>query len=375
VTKILTAIGLMSGTSMDGIDVALIKTDGRNVVEFGPDASFEFDADMRQRLTQAMQTATQIMERSERPDNLSQIETEITNAHAGAVESFLQENDLTDSDIDIIGFHGQTVLHRPDDRLTVQLGDGKALAKALNIDVVYDMRAADVAAGGQGAPLVPVFHQALASKIEIRPLAFVNIGGISNITYINQNNEITAFDCGPGNAMLDDWVLKHTGQAFDKDGAFARTGQMSEQVLHDYMVNPYFNQPVPKSLDRFDFTLEGIEHLSPADGARTLVEITAKSIANAAQWLAQPPQDWIICGGGRRNKFLMSRIAANVQDACVQGIVNPAESHSLNGDAMEAQAFAYLAVRSFKKLPLTFPNTTGVDKAMTGGVLAKFEDV
>ncbi len=389
---------------MDGIDVALIKTDGQNMVEFGPTAAFEFDADMRQNLTQAMQTATQIKHRDERPDNLSQIEAEITSAHARAVESSLQQNNLTDSDIDIIGFHGQTVLHRPQDQLTVQLGDGKALAKALHIDVVYDLRAADVAAGGQGAPLVPVFHQALASQIETRPLAFVNIGGISNITYINKHDEITAFDCGPGNAMLDDWVLKHTGQAFDKDGEFARTGQLNEQVLHDYMVNPYFNQPVPKSLDRFDFILEGVEHLSPADGARTLVEITAKSIANAAQWFAQPPQDWIICGGGRCNKFLMSRIAANVQ-----GIVTPAEAHSLehvefervqaftcrdeagvalanpfvagsefistrqalNGDAMEAQAFAYLAVRSLKKLPLTFPMTTGVEKALTGGVLCK----
>ncbi len=351
---------------MDGIDVALIKTDGENIVECGPEASFEFDADMRQKLTQAMQTALQIKHRDERPNGLDKVETEITRAHAGAVESFLQQNSLTDSDIDIIGFHGQTVLHRPQDKLTVQLGDGNALAKATGIDVVYDMRAADVAAGGQGAPLVPVFHQALASQIDTRPLAFVNIGGISNITYINKHNEITAFDCGPGNAMLDDWVFKHTGKAFDEDGEFARTGQLNEQVLHDYMVNPYFNQPVPKSLDRFDFTLKGVEHLSPADGARTLVEVTAKSIANATNCFAEPPQDWIICGGGRRNKFLMQRIAANAQ-----GIVTPAEAHDLNGDALEAQAFAYLAVRSLKNLPLTFPNTTGVDKAMTGGVLAK----
>ena len=351
---------------MDGIDVALIKTDGVNVVEFGPAASFEFDAGMRQKLTQAMQTATQIKQRDERPNNLSQVETEITQAHITAVDSFLQANGLTDLNIDIIGFHGQTVLHRPDDKLTVQLGDGDALAKALKTDVVYDMRAGDVEAGGQGAPLVPVFHQALANRIETRPLAFVNIGGISNVTYINKHDELLAFDCGPGNAMLDDWVFKHTGQPFDKDGAFSQTGELNQQVLHDYMVNPYFNQPVPKSLDRFDFTLKGIEGLSPADGARTLVEITAKSIANSASWFAQSPQDWIICGGGRRNKFLMQRIAANVQ-----GIVTPAEAHHLNGDAMEAQAFAYLAVRSVKNLPLTFPNTTGVENAMTGGLLAK----
>ena len=351
---------------MDGIDVALVKTDGRSTLEFGPTAEYAFDADMRQSLIQAMQIATQIRHRDERPYNLNQIETEITRVHANVVESFLQDNNLTDSNIDIIGFHGQTVLHRPQDKLTVQLGDGNALAKVTNIDVVYDMRAADVAAGGQGAPLVPVFHQALAANIKTRPLAFVNIGGISNITYINQSNELLAFDCGPGNAMLDDWVLRHTGKPFDQDGEFARTGTLDEQVLHDYMVNRYFQKQVPKSLDRFDFTLDGVEHLSPADGARTLVEITAKSIANAAQCYGASPQDWIICGGGRRNKFLMARIAANVQ-----GIVTPAEAHHFNGDAMEAQAFAYLAVRSLNNLPLTFPNTTGIAEPMTGGLLAK----
>ena len=199
-----------------------------------------------------------------------------------------------------------------------------------------------------------------------RSVAFVNVGGISNVTYIGENNQLLAFDCGPGNALLDDWVQRHTNGLFDSNGDLARSGSVNEDVLHSYLMAPYFNQPVPKSLDRGDFTLDLLSNLSPKDGARTLTELTAKSIANAAPWFSRPPKDWIICGGGRRNKFLMQRIAANVQ-----GIVTPAEAHHLDGDAMEAEAFAYLAVRSLKGLPITFPTTTGVEKLLAGGVKAE----
>ncbi len=349
---------------MDGIDVALIRTDGENIIEHGPNATYEFDAATREKLTTTMAEATAIVNRDDRPGNLAQAENDITDAHIKAAESFLKEKSLSDSDIDIIGFHGQTVLHRPQDRLTVQLGDGQRLANELSIPVVYDLRAADIAAGGQGAPLVPVYHRALASNFSTRPVAFVNIGGISNITYVGQSEQLLAFDCGPGNAMLDDWTLQHTGNRFDVNGKLSRSGELSQTVLHDYLINSFFNHPVPKSLDRGDFTLDLVQGLDAKDGARTLTEVTAKSIANAANWFSLPPQDWIICGGGRRNKFLMQRIAANVQ-----GIVTPAEAHHLNGDAIEAEAFAYLAVRSMKGLPITFPTTTGVKKAMTGGVL------
>lgn len=364
--NLLTAIGLMSGTSMDGIDVALIKTDGENIIEHGPATAMEFDAITRQKLATAMQTASTICQRDERPDNLAEVERDITDAHIRAVETFLQQNHLTDSDIDIIGFHGQTVLHRPDDRLTVQLADGQRMADKLSIPVVYDLRAADMAAGGQGAPLVPVYHRALASALPDRPVAFVNIGGISNVTFMDCHDKLLAFDCGPGNALLDDWVQQHTTGVFDQDGALATSGSVDDAVLQQYLLSPYFNQPLPKSLDRGDFTLVAAQGLSPANGARTLTELTAKSIAKAAQWFNQPPREWIICGGGRRNKFLMQRIAANVQ-----GIVTPAEAHHLNGDMLEAEAFAYLAVRSLKGLPITFPTTTGVENPMTGGLLAK----
>lgn len=349
---------------MDGIDVALVKTDGENIIEHGPCAAFEFDASTRQKLAAAMKTATAITQRHQRPGNLAEIEREITDAHICAVDSFLQQNRLSDSDIDIIGFHGQTVLHRPEAQLTVQLGKGQYMADKLSIRVVHDLRAADIAAGGEGAPLVPVYHRALAASWPNRPVAFVNIGGISNVTFIDRANKLLAFDCGPGNALLDDWVQKHTNGVFDQDGALARSGTLNDEVLQQYLLSHYFSRPVPKSLDRADFTLDHARRLSPPDGARTLSEVTAKAIANAAQWFNQPPHEWVICGGGRRNKFLMQRIAANVE-----GIVTPAEAHHLNGDALEAEAFAYLAVRSVKGLPITFPQTTGVTTPMTGGVL------
>jgi len=353
---------------MDGIDVALIRTDGQNSIEHGPNASFPYDAGMRQALAAAMKTATAISQRHERPGNLAQIEHDTTRAHINAVDSFLQQNRLSDSDIDVIGFHGQTVLHRPDAALTVQLGDGQLMANELSIPVVHDLRRDDVAAGGQGAPLVPVYHRALAASFahRLQPVAFVNIGGISNVTYVGDDEQLLAFDCGPGNALLDDWTLQHTGLPYDKDGELARSGEVDESVLHDYLISRFFNQSVPKSLDRGDFTLAQMAGLSPANGARTLVELTARSIASAANWFPDTPQDWIICGGGRRNRFLMQHIAAHVQ-----GIVTPAEAHHLNGDCLEAEAFAYLAVRSLKGLPITFPTTTGVERPLTGGVLNK----
>lgn len=354
---------------MDGIDVALIKTDGENIIEHGPNASYEFDVSTRQKLAAAMVQAVEISHRDERPENLRQVEIEITDAHTKAVDSFLQENGLSGSNVDVIGFHGQTILHRPDEQLTVQLGDGQRMANELSIRVVYDLRAADVAASGQGAPLVPVYHRALAAGWQGKPVTFVNIGGISNVTWVGDDDKMLAFDCGPGNAMLDDWVQRHTNSLFDYNGDLARSGTVNEDVLHHYLTAPFFNKAVPKSLDRGDFTLDLISDLSPKDGARTLTELTAKSIANSAAWFSQVPKDWIICGGGRRNKFLMQRIAANVQ-----GIVTPAEAHHLNGDALEAEAFAYLAVRSLKCLPITFPTTTGVEIPTSGGVLTKVND-
>ena len=370
-SKVQRAIGLMSGTSLDGIDIALIETDGEHHARALGGASVAYPDEFRARLRQALVDAQAIVERGDRPGCLADVERELTERQAAAVRHFMGDRALQPSAVDVIGFHGQTVLHRPQVGLTVQLGDGPLLAKATGVDVVYDLRAADCSAGGQGAPLVPAYHRALASRIKERPVAFVNIGGVANVTWIGRdgsgrNGDLLAFDTGPGNALLDDWMLRHTGVARDEDGKLAASGQIHAPSLHYYLSLPHFAKVPPKSLDRNAFPPEVVAELSPADGAATLTAFTAESIAKAREHFPEQPALWIICGGGRRNRTLMSAIAARVENA-----VAPAEALHLDGDNMEAEAWAYLAVRSLAGLPLTFPSTTGVQKPTLGGVLAR----
>ena len=361
-SKLVTALGLMSGTSLDGIDVALIKTDGENIVERGPSMTFAYNAEQRRMLIDALGDARIIQQRGDRPGRLAGVERELTQWHVHAVQHFLSENP---AEVDVIGFHGQTVIHRPEKKLTVQLGLGEFLAQVLAIPVVYDMRANDVAAGGQGAPLVPLYHRALAASIPDRPVAFVNIGGVSNITVIDAKGEMLAFDTGPGNALLDDWAKKHTGLARDVDGALAARGTADQAGIEKFMQAPFFKTPPPKSLDRNSFAGISIDGLNPEDGAATLVEVTTSAIARATEWLADVPKTWVICGGGRRNPEIMKSLVKKLPN------VKTAEDFGFDGDAMEAEAWAYLAVRSLKGLPLTFPGTTRVSAPLTGGVLAK----
>lgn len=364
-----TALGLMSGTSMDGIDVALVHTDGDARIEFGPSMAVDYPADVRSRIEQGLSDAKQIVERQDRPGLLADLEAEITKLHEDAVLKFLAKNSLRAEDIDLIGFHGQTVLHRPDVAVTVQLGDGPALASATGIDVVYDMRANDMTFGGQGAPLVPVFHQALAAMLEREgPICFVNIGGISNITYIDEN-QLVAFDTGPGNALIDQWTQMEGGIPYDAGGAIASEGSILREIADGYLQADYFERPVPKSLDRNDFSPleQGVAEL--ADGARTLAYVTAASIIAAKAHLPKPPQTWIVCGGGRLNGVIMIDLAKMASQDRAEVVL--AEDVDLQGDMLEAQAFAYLAVRSSAGLPLTFPLTTGCSQPVTGGVLAR----
>lgn len=360
------AIGLMSGTSLDGIDIALVETDGASSVRRGAAATVAYPAEFRVKLVQAIQDAKSLATRTERPGSLAAVERELTERHAEVVTRFMGQYALQPSAIDVIGFHGQTVLHRPADQLTVQLGDGALLANLTGIDVVHDLRAADCAAGGEGAPLVPVYHRALVGKLPQRPVAVVNIGGVANVTYIGSDGGLIAFDTGPGNALIDDWMLKHAGQSHDHDGATAARGQVKGDMARFYLSHSYFGQLPPKSLDRNAFFADLVEGLSLEDGAATLTAFTALSLARAREHFPQEPQLWIICGGGRRNKTIMSALAAEVQNAVV-----PAEAVGLDGDAIEAEAWGYLAVRSLMKLPISFPGTTGVAKPMTGGVLAR----
>ncbi|MGO4436215.1 anhydro-N-acetylmuramic acid kinase [Rhizobium sp. RAF56] len=366
-----TAIGLMSGTSMDGIDVALVRTDGLAQVERGPFLSVPYDAGFRARLKAGLVDARTIEDRSQRPGDLVLLERDLTLLHAVAVRTFLHVNGLSAAEIDVIGFHGQTVLHRPDAGLTVQLGDGPLLAAETGIDVVYDMRANDMVHGGQGAPLVPAYHQALAAgqgQTDARPLAFVNIGGISNLTFVGDGDPV-AYDSGPGNMLIDQWVELHTGQAFDEGGRLAAGGVVDEALAARYLRHPFFTANIRRSLDRGDFVVPAKHEIGLADGARTLAHVAAASILSAARHLPAQPKTWIVGGGGRLNGTIMADLRALAAEKGAQ--VLAAEDAGFNGDAMEAEAWAYLAVRSLDGLPLTFPGTTGVSEPVSGGVLAR----
>lgn len=359
------ALGLMSGTSMDGIDIALLDTDGGGTIAFGPVGFEPYDEGERALLRNAVSDAVALEDRNARPGTLAAAEALVTTLHARAVERFLVDHALDRASIDLVGFHGQTVLHRPERGLTVQIGDGADLARRLKLDVVADFRAADVAAGGQGAPLVPAFHRALANAAALTfPVLLVNIGGVANITFLSaENADPIACDTGPGNALIDDLMLERTGIAMDRDGATAGQGAADETIVEAMLSHPFFQLPPPKSLDRNAWSRAPVDRLGTANAAATLTAFTAGSIAAAVARLPATPSVAIVCGGGARNATLMGelgiRLPCPVRDAAEFG---------WSGEAIEAQAFAYLAVRSRLGLPLTFPTTTGIAAAIGGGV-------
>lgn len=360
------ALGLMSGTSMDGISVALVDTDGEAELVRGPAMTFPYNTEQRAAIGQAIGEARAMKIRGERPGFLASTERLLTELHAAAVSAFVRHQAIARSEIEVVGFHGQTVLHRPEAGLTVQLGDGALLAELTGLTVVHDLRARDVEAGGQGAPLVPVYHRALVAGMAQRPVAVVNIGGVANVTYIGRDGTLIAFDTGPGNALLDDWMMKRAGVAYDRDGMTCARGRVDESVLRFCLSHSFFSAPPPKSLDRNSFIWDVVEWMSLEDGAATLAAFTVAAIARAREHFPEEPQLWIVAGGGRRNRSLMSGLAGLVQNAVV-----PAEAVGLDGDAVEAEAWGYLAVRSLRSLPITFPGTTGAPQPLTGGVVSK----
>jgi anhydro-N-acetylmuramic acid kinase len=345
-------IGLMSGTSLDGVDAAWLETDGESVTEFGPTLTIPYDAGLRGDLRKLLELAPGL---SPSDPRLASAVARLTECHVRAVKALERPADL-------IGFHGQTILHQPDRRRTWQVGDAALLARETGVPVAHDFRSADVASGGEGAPLVPVYHAALARDLP-RPLAVLNIGGVANVTWIGEGGLI-AFDTGPGNGPLDDWMARHTGQAFDRDGALARAGTPDAGVLTALMAHPYFARPAPKSLDRLDFSraiaASGLDALSAADGAATLVEFTAASVA--ASSFPAPPRQWLVTGGGRHNPALMAALRRLLGKP-----VEPVETVGWDGDALEAQCFGLLAARVARGLALSFPGTTGVPAPMPGG--------
>ncbi len=364
--KILKAIGLMSGTSLDGIDAALLETDGQDIAKPGPALSIPYPPERRAQFRAALDTARHIEEGDPVPWSLRDAEQRLTELHAEAVGQLLQKARLTSHDVDLIGFHGQTILHRPKDRWTWQIGDGAHLARLTGIPTVNDFRSADVKAGGQGAPLVPLYHAALIKSAGLNaPCAVVNIGGVGNVTYCN-GSAIHAFDTGPGNAPIDDWMQRHADLSYDESGAFAARGKIDSNVLERMLQHDFFSVSGPKSLDRFDFGMADVEHLSPEDGAATLTAFTAATIARARDHFPDRADIWIVCGGGRHNDTLMNDLRAHLNAPVLK-----AEDKNWRGDFIEAEAFAYLAVRSLLGLPLSLPSTTGVAHPITGGKLHK----
>ncbi len=342
----------MSGTSLDGVDVAMIETDGLAYVMPGPAMTIPYPDAFRERLRGVLGGVGAI----------ARVEAELTQLHVEAVELFLgSHQEIT---ADIVGMHGHTILHRPAERRTWQLGDGAALAKRLGIDVVADFRSADVAAGGEGAPLAPLFHAALATA-QLKPVVVLNVGGVANVTWIGEEGSVLAFDTGPGNALIDDWVRRHTGVSADFEGALARGGLASEPHVTRFLDHSYFARLPPKSLDRDDFQDFIPVGLSVEDGAASLTEMTAVAVAAATRYFPTPVvREWLVTGGGRHNPVLMEALARRLGTP-----VRPVECIGWNGDGLEAQAFAYLAVRSAAGLPLSLPTTTGVSQPMTGGRL------
>lgn len=345
-------IGMMSGTSMDGIDAALVRSDGLDTVEPVASLSVPYDSSMRNGLRSVLGGDGPV----------ASVERALTECHAEAVRTLLAKAGAEASDIAVIGFHGHTILHRPKERRTWQIGECALLAAMTGIDVVGDMRLADVEAGGQGAPLVPLYHAALAATLE-KPLAVLNIGGVANVTWLGEGgNSVLAFDTGPGGALLDEWAMRMAGKPFDEDGRLAKAGSIDIVALSKLLDDPYFALSPPKSLDRLDFDGAPAALLSPEDGAATLVAFTCEAVAASARHFPAPVCRWLVTGGGRRNPEIMAGLSERV------GVpVEPVEAVGWDGDMLEAQAFAYLAVRSRRGLPLTLPETTGVREPLTGG--------
>lgn len=356
---IVRALGTMSGTSLDGVDAAIVETDGVEIYGFGPSGYRAYSAGERAVLQAALGLWSD--------DDIAQAKQVVEAAHLEAMQPF--------GPIDLAGFHGQTLAHDPGGRGTHQCGDGAALALALGYPVVWDFRTADVAAGGQGAPLAPFYHFALAKWIGAdAPVAFLNLGGVGNITWVNPAADdpaapdaLLAFDTGPANAPMNDLMQARRGQDFDADGVLAGQGQADAGIVAAFLDQPYFKRPAPKSLDRDAFAglVADVAGLGDVDALATLAKAVVESVLKAVALCPSPPSQILVTGGGRRNATVMSEMARAI--ACP---VLPVESVGLDGDMLEAQAFAYLAVRAARGLPISSPRTTGVGQPMRGGIIS-----
>ncbi|MEO8114547.1 MAG: anhydro-N-acetylmuramic acid kinase [Phenylobacterium sp.] len=364
-------LGFMTGTSLDAVDMAVLETDGETIKAFGPAGERKLTDATRDLVLAATHAALAWPRGAPEPAEFAAAAPAIAEEHFAAAEAFLAANHLAWSDIELIGMHGQTVLHeRPADGVagrTVQLGDAALLARKTGVPVAHDFRAADMAAGGEGAPLAPIYHLARAKASKLKPpLAVLNIGGVANITFWSGAADIAAFDTGPGNGMIDLLVQSRGAGRFDDQGRYASVGRVDEGVVSALLAHPHFQAPPPKSLDRHDFSLEPLAKCELEDAAATLVAFTAEGVRLGLELLGETPRQVIVTGGGRHNPEIMKALAARLPAPVV-----PAEDRGWRGDSIEAEAIAYLAVRCARRLPISYPKTTGVRKPMTGGKIVK----
>jgi len=364
-------LGFMTGTSLDAVDMAVLETDGEEIVELGPAGEKKLDEGVRGLLEAAIADALKLRAGDPTPASFAPAAAAVAAEHVAAGAAFMAEHRLLPQDIDVIGLQGQTVLHappgpgRPAGR-TIQLIDAEAVARGLGIPVVYDLRQDDVAAGGQGAPLAPVYHAALVRYSGLHtPMAVLNLGGVANLTMVRSDGELEAFDTGPGVGLIDLLVQERTGRRLDEGGALARAGVVQDRILNAYLASPYFQQRGPKSLDRYDFRLDKVVSLSLENAAATLVAFTAEAVWRGLQACSEIPLRLVVTGGGRLNPALMDAIRERVPLP-----VLTAEDARWRGDSIEAEAFAYLAARAMLGLPISFPGTTGVPAPMSGGRFA-----
>lgn len=363
INRPLTALGLMSGTSMDGVDAALVVTDGIDVFKFGKYLNRPYDLEMRNDLKSITGKNAQQDEQK-----VAEIEQKLTMFHVNVVQEIMELSGLSASDIDIIGFHGQTIYHSAEEHICTQIGNGDLLAKETGIDVINRFRNTDIANGGNGAPIMPSFYQSLARDVE-KPFGIINIGGISTITWLGENGELVAYDAGPGNALIDDWVMKKHGMNMDFEGNLAAVGTPDEKIIAAILRRPWFQKAPPKTADRNQFSkrfMENLDGLNVYDGAATLTCFTAVSIAEACKFLPRQPKRWVVCGGGAHNPTMMRFLKQRLESPVISS-----SELGWNGDYIEAQGLGYLAARSLFNLPISFPTTTGVEQPICGGMLHK----
>ena len=359
------SLGLMSGTSLDGIDVSIIKSDGEQYLEIIDDLYLKYDNQLKLKLKKVIDSCTAKDQLAKIPKEIDELEKELTLCHINACKLITEKN--KNIKIDLIGFHGQTILHKPQKGYSIQIGDSKLLSKITNTTVISNFRANDILNGGQGAPLAPIYHQLILTRIKSKlPSAVINIGGISNISYIEESNKVVSFDIGPGNYLIDEWVRTKAKKEFDRDGLIAKSGQTDEKILKKFLSDPYFKKKFPKSLDVKDFNLQNLNKLSLEDGCATLSMLTARSICMALNSFKKKPNLVLLSGGGRKNKYIIDNIKNNFS-----GLVKLIDDFNFDGDFIESQAFAYLAIRSYLKKFITFPSTTGVKKPCLGGLSFK----